>query len=82
MPQVLILLGSKNDAPVAKKATDVLREFGVSSTTVVASAHRTPDRVKEIVTSSDAEVFIAIAACPRPAGAVAAATIRPVIGSR
>jgi 5-(carboxyamino)imidazole ribonucleotide mutase len=81
MPQVLIILGSKSDAPVAKKAADVLREFGASSQTIIASAHRTPDRVREIVTTSDAEVFIAIAGLSAALpGAVAAATVRPVIG--
>lgn len=81
MPRVLIILGSKSDAPVAKKASDVLKEFGVSSQTVVASAHRTPDRVRELVTGSDAEVFIAIAGLSAALpGAVAAATVRPVIG--
>ncbi len=81
MPRVLIVLGSKSDAPVAKKASDVLKEFGVSSQTVVASAHRTPDRVRELVAGSDAEVFIAIAGLSAALpGAVAAATVRPVIG--
>ncbi len=81
MPRVLIVLGSKSDAPVAKKASDVLKEFGVSSQTVVASAHRTPDRVRALVAGSDAEVFIAIAGLSAALpGAVAAATVRPVIG--
>jgi len=81
MPQVLIVLGSKSDAPVAKKASDVLKEFGVSSQTVVASAHRTPERVTKLVTTSDAEVFIAVAGLSAALpGAVAAATVRPVIG--
>ena len=81
MPQVLIVLGSKSDFPVAKKAVDLLKEFGVSSETVVASAHRTPDRVRAIVTGSDAEVFIAIAGLSAALpGAIAAATVRPVIG--
>jgi 5-(carboxyamino)imidazole ribonucleotide mutase len=81
MPQVMILLGSKSDVAVAKKATDILKDFGVSSTVVVASAHRTPDRVKELVSKSDAEVFIAIAGLSAALpGAVAANTVRPVIG--
>jgi len=81
MPRVLIVLGSKSDAPVAKKASDILKEFGVSSQTVVASAHRTPDRVREIVAGSDAEVFIAIAGLSAALpGAIAAVTVRPVIG--
>ena len=81
MPKVLIVLGSKSDAPVAKKASDIFKEFGVSSQTVVASAHRTPERVTQIITGSDAEVFIAIAGLSAALpGAVAAATVRPVIG--
>ena len=81
MPRVLIVLGSKSDAPVAKKASDLLKEFGVSSQTIVASAHRTPDRVRALVAGSDAEVFIAIAGLSAALpGAVAAATVRPVIG--
>lgn len=81
MPQVLIILGSKSDAPVAKKAVDILKELGISSATLVASAHRSPDRVKEIASGSDAEVFIAIAGLSAALpGAVAAATVRPVIG--
>jgi 5-(carboxyamino)imidazole ribonucleotide mutase len=81
MPQVLIVLGSKSDAPVARKASDILREFGVTSGTLVASAHRSPERVRDLVTASDAEVFIAIAGLSAALpGAVAAATVRPVIG--
>lgn len=81
MPRVLIILGSKSDAPVANKASDVLKEFGVTSKIVVASAHRTPDRVKALVEGSGADVFIAIAglAAALP-GMVAAFTTRPVIG--
>lgn len=81
MPQVLILLGSKSDAPVAKKAADLLKDFNVSCQVVVASAHRTPDRVHQLVTTSDADVFIAIAglAAALP-GVVAASTVKPVIG--
>jgi 5-(carboxyamino)imidazole ribonucleotide mutase len=81
MPQVLIVLGSKSDAPVAKKASDILKEFGVTSGTFVASAHRSPERVRDLVSDSDAEVFIAIAGLSAALpGAVAAATVRPVIG--
>jgi 5-(carboxyamino)imidazole ribonucleotide mutase len=74
-------MGSKSDMPVAKKALSVLSELEVPSTLTVASAHRTPERVKAIVESSDAHVFIAIAglAAALP-GAIAALTNRPVIG--
>ena len=81
MPNVLIILGSKSDAPVAAKASALLREFDVTCEIRVASAHRTPELVHEIVAGSDAEVFIAIAGLSAALpGVVAATTTRPVIG--
>jgi len=79
--QVLIIMGSKSDQAVADKAAKVFDKLGVSYKMTVASAHRTPERVKEVVKNSDAEVFIAIAglAAALP-GAVAALTSKPVIG--
>ena len=81
MASVLIILGSKSDAEVGRKALDVFRRFGVEASMVVASAHRTPDRVKALVDGSGANVFIAMAglAAALP-GAVASFTHRPVIG--
>jgi 5-(carboxyamino)imidazole ribonucleotide mutase len=81
MPAVLIILGSKSDVEVGRKALDLLKRFGVEAEMVVASAHRTPDRVKEMVTRSEADVFIAVAglAAALP-GAVASLTCKPVIG--
>ena len=80
-PEVLIIMGSKSDLPVGQKALDTLRGLGISCQIKVASAHRTPKLVADIVENSDAKVFIAIAglAAALP-GAVAAHTIRPVIG--
>ncbi|HLE96622.1 MAG TPA: 5-(carboxyamino)imidazole ribonucleotide mutase [Candidatus Thermoplasmatota archaeon] len=81
MPEVHVLLGSKSDAPVAEALASVLKELGVSYKIQVASAHRTPERVAEIVRASDAKVFVGIAgvSCALP-GAIAALTVRPVIG--
>ena len=79
--QVCILLGSKSDIEVAQKSADVLKEFGVSYKVFVASAHRSPARVEEIVRTSGASVFIAMAGVSAALpGAVAAITTRPVIG--
>lgn len=79
--QVCILLGSKSDAEVAQRCVDVLKEFGVTYKAFVASAHRSPERVAEIVTTSGASVFVAIAGVSAALpGAVAALTTRPVIG--
>jgi 5-(carboxyamino)imidazole ribonucleotide mutase len=81
MPAVLVILGSKSDIEVGQKATKMLSKFGVDSKMVVASAHRTPDRVKELVEGSDAEVFIAVAGLSAALpGAIASFTIKPVIG--
>jgi len=81
MQKVFIIMGSKSDVPVAEKATTLLKKFNVDYDIAVASAHRTPERVKEIVESADADVFIAIAGLSAALpGVVAAHTCRPVIG--
>jgi len=81
MTEVLILMGSKSDLPVAQKAADILRRFEIDYEMAVASAHRTPGRVESLVKGSDASVFIAIAGMAAALPGVAAAfTVRPVIG--
>ena len=81
MYDVLVISGSKSDERVIKKVTDTLDDLGISYVLEIASAHREPERLKEIVQSSDAKVFIAIAglAAALP-GVVASLTKRPVIG--
>ena len=81
---VSILLGSKSDMPVAEKCTKVLEKFGVNYQLRVASAHRSPKYVEEIIHKAEEDgckVFIAMAglAAALP-GAVAALTTKPVIG--
>lgn len=81
---ITILLGSASDMPVAEKCTKILDQFGVSYQLRVASAHRSPVFVEEIVKQAEADgctVFIAMAglAAALP-GAVAALTTKPVIG--
>ena len=81
MASVVLLLGSASDKPVAAKAEQVLAQLGISHVTHVASAHRTPRRVVELVEGSDASVFIAIAGLSAALpGVVAAHTRKPVIG--
>lgn len=78
---VLIILGSKSDMNVAEKAKKVLDELGVDYEIDVASAHRTPKRVSELVAASDAKVFIAIAGLSAALpGVIASQTLKPVIG--
>jgi 5-(carboxyamino)imidazole ribonucleotide mutase len=81
MPKVLILMGSKNDVAVADKGRTILKLFDIDHELAVASAHRTPKRVEEMVTKSDADVFIAIAGLSAALpGVVASLTTKPVIG--
>ncbi|MFH1436050.1 MAG: 5-(carboxyamino)imidazole ribonucleotide mutase [Pseudomonadota bacterium] len=81
---VLILVGSRNDLPDLKKATETLDAFGVPYALKVASAHRTPDEVVKIVehyTKKSVKVILAAAGLANHlAGAAAARTICPVIG--
>ena len=83
-PKIMIILGSGSDIAVAEKAMDILDKLEIPYSLKIASAHRTPNVVREIVTqATDAgvEVFIGIAglAAHLP-GTIAAYTPRPVIG--
>ncbi len=82
--KVLVLMGSASDREVMEESSRTLEEFGVPCRTEVASAHRTPDRVRELVAESEkagCAVFICGAGwAAHLAGAVAALTTRPVIG--
>jgi 5-(carboxyamino)imidazole ribonucleotide mutase len=78
---VLIILGSKSDMEVAEKATSILKDMDVKYELSVASAHRTPELVREMVTKTEARVIIAIAGLSAALpGVVAAHTLKPVIG--
>jgi 5-(carboxyamino)imidazole ribonucleotide mutase len=77
-------MGSKSDEENVRPCAEVLRELGISFTVTVSSAHRTPERTRETVREQEkagALVFICAAGmAAHLAGAVAAATVRPVIG--
>jgi len=63
MIDVVVLLGSKSDRDIAEKAIQIFHRFGIEYTIAVASAHRTPARVVEIINTSHesgVKVFIAI----------------------
>jgi 5-(carboxyamino)imidazole ribonucleotide mutase len=78
---VLIVLGSKTDAEVGKQASSFLDQFGVGYDMVVASAHRTPDLLRDLIRNTTAKVFIAIAGLSAALpGTIAAHTTKPVIG--
>jgi 5-(carboxyamino)imidazole ribonucleotide mutase len=83
-PWVCIVMGSDSDAEVMKQACAALDEAGVAYEMSVASAHRSPERTKQVITDAErdgAAVFIAGAgmAAHLP-GVVASFTTKPVIG--
>ena len=74
-------MGSASDRPVTDKAEKILAKLGIEHECYVASAHRTPDKVRELVENSGAEIFIAVAGLSAALpGVVAAHTLKPVIG--
>jgi 5-(carboxyamino)imidazole ribonucleotide mutase len=78
---VLIILGSKSDLEIANKVKTIFEELNVGYDMKIASAHRTPELVKVLVSNSEAKVIIAIAGLSAALpGVVAAHTIKPVIG--
>jgi len=84
MPKVAIIVGSDSDLGSIEDAWKTLEELGIEYELRVASAHRTPDRVRKYVQSAEKrgiEVIIAAAgwAAHLP-GVVAAYTTLPVIG--
>ena len=83
-PAVGILMGSDSDWPTMKGASDVLKEFGVTSEAQVISAHRDPHGLEKYASSAvkrGLRVIIAGAggAAHLP-GVTAAFTPLPVIG--
>jgi 5-(carboxyamino)imidazole ribonucleotide mutase len=84
LAQVTLIVGSKSDVAAAKPAVEALERFGLSCDAHVCSAHRAPERLRQVVQkaeSSGTSVFLTgagmAAALP---GAVASMTTKPVIG--
>lgn len=84
MYKVAVVMGSPNDLPVAEKAIDVLREYGIATEVRILSAHRCPDEAKEFAFSARENGFSVLIAASgmaaHLAGALAANTTLPVIG--
>jgi 5-(carboxyamino)imidazole ribonucleotide mutase len=79
--KIQIIMGSSSDMPVAEKAKAIFEEFGITYDIKVASAHRTPDVLKNLVEKNNADLFIGIAGLSAALpGTIAAHTIKPVIG--
>ncbi|MDP6375747.1 MAG: 5-(carboxyamino)imidazole ribonucleotide mutase [Pseudomonadales bacterium] len=81
---VAILMGSESDWPVMQAATEILKQLEIEFEVRISSAHRTPEATTSYVvdaTDRGCAVFICGAGmAAHLAGAVAAHTLRPVIG--
>ena len=81
---IAILMGSDSDLPIVDAIFPILDKFEINYTKNVLSAHRTPHEVMDLIKKSEqngCKVFIAAAGmAAHLAGAIAAHSIRPVIG--
>jgi len=81
---VAVVMGSKTDMDVMQVCMDTLTKFGIEHEVHVMSAHRTPDKVREFITSARDRGFEVIIAAAGGAAALPgvckAYTPLPVIG--
>ena len=81
---VAVLMGSDSDLPTMQTTLDTLGSLGIPWEVKITSAHRTPDATRAYVLTAEqrgCKVFICAAGlAAHLAGAVAAHTLRPVIG--
>ena len=77
MRKVAVIMGSTSDLPVAEKAIQTLKEYGIETEVRVLSAHRCPNEAREFAASARESGFSCIIA---PAKCAAANTTLPVIG--
>ncbi|MDR3175628.1 MAG: 5-(carboxyamino)imidazole ribonucleotide mutase [Desulfovibrio sp.] len=84
MARVTILMGSVSDEETVRPCAQVLKKLGIDFEAEVSSAHRSPERTEKLVREAEGagcRVFICAAGmAAHLAGAVAARSIRPVIG--
>ncbi len=84
MPLVGVVMGSKTDEAVVNETSEVLDQMKVEHEVVVASAHRTPDKVRDYALSArERGIEVLIAAAGGSAGlpgVLASWTTLPIIG--
>jgi 5-(carboxyamino)imidazole ribonucleotide mutase len=82
--KVMIIMGSKTDETVMQECANWLKWFNIENDMIVASAHRNPDRVRELmVTAKDKGYGAVVAAAGMAAalpGVCSAYTSLPVLG--
>ena len=82
--KVMIIMGSKSDEGVMQESRNWLNWFGIENEMIVASAHRNPDKVRDLMVNAKANGFGAVIAAAGMAAALpgvcSAYTSLPVLG--
>ena len=82
--KVMIIMGSKTDESIMQECASWLGWFKIEHEMVVASAHRNPDKVRDLMVNAKANGFGAVVAAAGMAAALpgvcAAYTSLPVLG--
>ncbi len=79
--EVCIVAGSPSDRELVRKVEEIFNKHGIEYETYYASAHREPEKLKEIVKKTEAKIFIAVAGLSAALpGFIASYTEKPVIG--
>ena len=82
--KVMIIMGSQSDEGVMQESKNWLNWFGIENEMIVASAHRNPDKVRDLMVNAKSNGFGAVIAAAGMAAALpgvcAAYTSLPVLG--
>ena len=82
--KVMIIMGSQTDEAVMQECSKWLTWFGIENNMVVASAHRNPDKVRELMVNAQSNGYGAVVAAAGMAAALpgvcSAYTSLPVLG--
>jgi len=82
--KILVIMGSKSDQPVMSKSMEILKKFKIPHRMEVCSAHRNPEKTKNLAISAEKRgIKVIIAGAGMAAhlpGVVASHTTLPVIG--
>jgi 5-(carboxyamino)imidazole ribonucleotide mutase len=82
--KVMIIMGSQTDEAVMSECQNWLNWFGIENNMIVASAHRNPDKVRELMVTARENGYGAVVAAAGMAAALpgvcSAYTSLPVLG--
>ncbi len=82
-PFIAVVVGSNSDLPKIEAGLALLDSFGIKKDLIVASAHRTPQKVMSLAKTADKKYDLIIAGAGMAAhlpGVIASYTTLPVIG--